>query len=78
MSKDQYQRFSDRFFQVSPLLTDPGWYIKLRQGNVIGPFSSKAVARVALFNLFGVADPDNKIIFESAETSGFYSGDSRR
>lgn len=78
MSKDQYQRFSDRFFQVSPLLTEPGWYIKLREGNVIGPFSSKAVARVALFNLFGVADADNTILFESAEATGFYSDDGRR
>jgi len=55
MSDHRFQRFSDRFFRVSPLLTRPGWYAKLREGEVVGPFSSREAAHDALCELFGLS-----------------------
>lgn len=78
MSDEKFQRFSDRFFRVSPLYTRPGWYIKLREGNVIGPFATKKLAQSALFNLFGITDNDNGLISQTAEARNPYSGDSRQ
>ena len=78
MTERKFQRFSDRFFQVSPLYTRPGWYIKLREGKVIGPFPSKALAQAALFNLYGIADLDGDIVAQACETPSHYSGDSRK
>lgn len=42
-----YQRFSDRFFRLSPLYTYPGWYFKARDGCPIGPFLSREGAERA-------------------------------
>lgn len=54
MPEKQYQRYSDRFFEVSPLLTRPGWYARLREGGVVGPFPSREAAHIALCELFGL------------------------
>jgi len=54
------QRYSDRFIQLSPLLTEPGWYAKLREGKVIGPFSTRDAAQIAIFNLVGIAPEDSE------------------
>lgn len=78
MSESQYQRFSERLFQVSPLLTRPGWYIRLREGKVIGPFISRETAQLALLNLFGIADSDNETITQTAEQHSHYARDSRK
>lgn len=55
MSHHKYQRFSDRFFEVSPLYTIPGWYARVREGKTIGPFPSKGDAHRALCEIFGLA-----------------------
>ena len=78
MSDDQYQRFSDRFFEVSPLYTRSGWYIRLRGGKVIGPFICKAAARVALFNLFGVIHSEAQPDVKTAPLITPYSANTRR
>lgn len=75
MSEDKYQRFSDRFFQVSPLYTKPGWYLKLREGNVIGPYPNRSAAQAALFSLFGITDSDGTHLLQDAP---IYSENSRR
>ena len=54
MSDHTYQRFSDRFFEVSPLFTKPGWYARLREDKAIGPFRSREAAHIALSQLFGL------------------------
>lgn len=79
MSSDKFQRFSDRLFQVSPLLTKPGWYAKLREGKCIGPFASKKAAQLALFELFAIPpEASESLLVETAETPQHYSPDSRR
>ena len=77
MSDELYQRFSDRFFQVSPLYTRPGWYIKLREGDVMGPYQSKEAAQAALLSLFGMVDCNEKNLLQSAEAIVRYSPNSR-
>lgn len=54
MSERQYQRFSDRFIQISPLYTEAGWYLKLRDDEIKGPFHSRKEARSILSDLFGI------------------------
>ncbi|MCW8824916.1 MAG: hypothetical protein OQK78_00685 [Gammaproteobacteria bacterium] len=79
MADSEFQRFSDRYFRVSPLFTQAGWYIKLRDGAVDGPFPTKEEAQAMLFNLFGISpDCSEKQIF-STEDPGIvaYSDDSR-
>ena len=78
MSDDKYQRVSERFFQVSPLYTRPGWYIKLREGDVLGPFANRRSAQSALFTLLGIADTDNEFISQTADATVPYSSDSRK
>ena len=78
MSDNKYQRFSSRMFQVSPLFTSPGWYIRLREGKVIGPFANKETAQTALFNLFGITDTDNQIVTRIAGATYQYSDDRRK
>jgi hypothetical protein len=79
MDRDKFQRFSDRLFQVSPLLTRPGWYARLREGNCIGPFASKRAAQLALFELFGIPpDASEHLLTETAEPAPRYAPDSRR
>ncbi len=78
MSKEIFQRFSDRFIQLSPLLTEPGWYAKLRGGDIIGPFSTKSAARIAIFNLIGVAfEVNEQVAFHIDDMSMRYSQNSR-
>jgi hypothetical protein len=78
MPNSKYQRFSDRFFQVSPLLTTPGWYVKLRSGSVLGPFSTKARAQAALFEFFGITkNASEYLIVETAEQQPKYTSNSR-
>ena len=76
MADTQFQRFSDRFFQVSPLYTQPGWYIKLRENKVLGPYPSKEAAQMALFNLFGVTGGAR--VAQTCEATVRYSTNSRR
>ena len=78
MSEQRYQRFSERFFQVSPLYTQPGWYIRLREGKTLGPFPTKAAAQIALFNLFGIVELNECAQLDAQEDMQFYSHDSRR
>jgi hypothetical protein len=78
MSSDNFQRFSDRLFQVSPLLTRPGWYARLREGKCIGPFSSKQAAQLALFELFAIPpNASEHLLVETTEPTPHYSPDSR-
>ena len=44
MAEVTYQRFSDRFFRLSPLYTWPGWYFKARRCPPIGPFVTFEIA----------------------------------
>ncbi|MCW8887846.1 MAG: hypothetical protein OQK25_02160, partial [Gammaproteobacteria bacterium] len=63
----------------SPLFTQAGWYIKLRDGAVDGPFPTKEEAQAMLLNLFGIT-PDrseNQIFSTEDIESAAYSGDSR-
>jgi len=79
MTESQYQRFSDRFFQTSPLYTEAGWYIKLRDDVIKGPFSSRQEAHAILFNLFGIT-PDmseDYIVATQKSDSTYFSEDSR-
>lgn len=79
MNSDKFQRFSDRLFQVSPLYTKPGWYVRLREGKCLGPFSSKAAAQLALFELFAIPpEVSENLVVETAESRPRYSPDSRR
>ncbi|WP_078484503.1 hypothetical protein [Solemya pervernicosa gill symbiont] len=48
MSEKNFQRFSDRYFRVSPLYALPGWYLKLRgRGKIMGPYPTRQHAEVA-------------------------------
>ncbi len=79
MAEMQFQRFSDRFFQASPLYTKAGWYIKLRDGAVEGPFPSKEAAQALLANLFGITPEmsENHIVSTQESGAATYSRDSR-
>lgn len=79
MADNEFQRFSDRFFRVSPLYTEPGWYIKLREGEVKGPFDSRTEAQITLFNLFGITAEmsDGHIVSAQEDVDDLYSVDSR-
>lgn len=77
MAVKQFQRFSDRFFQLSPLYTRPGWYIKLRENTVVGPYPCREAAQAALLTMFGIADPDGEIISQVSESTVLYSDNSR-
>jgi hypothetical protein len=79
MAEDQFQRFSDRFFRVSPLFTEAGWYVKLRDGDVRGPFPSREAAQAMLFTLFGITpEMSEGRIYSTAENiPELFSGNSR-
>lgn len=47
MDADGYQRFSDRFFRLSPLYADPGWYFRVRGEAPVGPYSSRTRVETA-------------------------------
>jgi hypothetical protein len=79
MSNEKFQRFSDRIFKCTPLLTRAGWYAKLREGKCIGPFFSKEAAQLALFELFAIPpEASEHLISETAEAPPRYSPDSRK
>jgi len=81
MEENQYQRFSDRFFQTSPLYTEAGWYLKLRDDVIKGPFNSRQEAHTMLFNLFGISldmMSEDYIIATQKSDSTYFSKDSRK
>ena len=79
MTESQYQRFSDRFFQISPLYTEAGWYLKLREDVIKGPFNSRQEAHAMLFDLFGITPDMSGDYIVSTQESGTscFSKDSR-
>ena len=42
-----FQRFSDRYFQLSPLYAPAGWYFKARGISPMGPYFSRVAAEMA-------------------------------
>ena len=72
MSEQKYQRFSDRFFELSALFAEPGWYFKLRGGEIKGPYSSRENAQNELYALFSISNR-----YPEQEMIEVYSGNSR-
>lgn len=78
MTESQYQRFSDRFFQTSQLYTEAGWYIKLRDDEIKGPFQSRKEASAVLLNLFGITpDMSEDYLITTQKIGTRFSKDSR-
>ncbi len=50
MSMSEFERFSDRFFRLSPLYAEPGWYFKIRSGTPMGPYENREQAEQAARN----------------------------
>lgn len=44
MAQDQFPRYGDRYFYLSPLYSRSGWYFRTRGGKAIGPFFAKQQA----------------------------------
>jgi hypothetical protein len=50
MSTSEFERFSDRFFRLSALYAEPGWYFKVRSGTPVGPYETRTEAEEASRN----------------------------
>ena len=47
MEENSFPRYSERYFFLSPLYSDPGWYFRVRGGRSRGPFYRKEHAMEA-------------------------------
>ena len=47
MVQDQFPRYSERYFYLSPLYSRGGWYFRTRGGKSIGPYFDKQQALLA-------------------------------
>ncbi len=44
MVQDQFPRYSERYFYLSPLYSRGGWYFRIRGGKTKGPYFAKQQA----------------------------------
>lgn len=51
MEKSHFQYRDDRYFQLSPLFTQPGWYLNVPYSSPLGPFPSRDAAKMAALSL---------------------------
>jgi hypothetical protein len=47
MEESHFQYRDDRCFQLSPLFTQPGWYLNVPDSPPLGPFPSRDAAKMA-------------------------------
>ncbi len=47
MESTSFPRFGERYFYLSPLYSNSGWYFRVRGGKSLGPFYRKDLAMVA-------------------------------